>query len=379
MFAQGQAVPSAASPDLPDIVVQAERNEEALRRCLATGCPAMDDIKASIAVAEQLFADGAHRDARDLLSESIRRNKSHAPTMPLAVAALYEASATVNEHYGDMDQYRRAFANRVRTIRDNLPVDSTATLVASALLGDMWLSLGKDRQAELAYDAASRDAARLDRPQLSQFIALRVATLQLSRGFQERAGKMLDDLAARPGADEPAVRAASLAVRARLASVRGDDRAFDQAIEGLKSLPASEEPNLIVSYPLAATRAEAARQWRSRFPLPKRLPAGGKATSFADIGFVIGADGRVGEVEVLRGELPPVWLPLVTDQIATRRYAPLNLEPGSPGVLRVERYSLRGRFSAGTGSFIRTRGPAEEFTVVDLTSRYAPKPGAAED
>jgi hypothetical protein len=131
----------------PDIVISGRQLSEAYAACVEQGCPPLRDAQASIAFAEQQFRDGAYLKARHTLMRAISRNKRHAATDPKPVSALYEAYATVSLHDGDLDAFKSAVGEQVRTLRDNLPANDPAVVAAAFATGDMWLAMRKGRSA----------------------------------------------------------------------------------------------------------------------------------------------------------------------------------------------------------------------------------------
>ena len=88
------------------------------------------------------------------------------------------------------------------------------------------------------------------------------------------------------------------------------------------------------------------------------------------MGFWIGSDGRVSDIEVLRGEGTRQWLKPVFDQIKTRVYAPLRRtdNDAAPGFYMIERYSLTGRWTNdATGTHMRRREATPRIERLDIT------------
>jgi hypothetical protein len=91
---------------------------------------------------------------------------------------------------------------------------------------------------------------------------------------------------------------------------------------------------------------------------------------WVDIGFWIGADGKVDEPEILRSEGGTDWTDVVLKAIKTRIYAPLKAESdgATPGIYAIERYSLTAQYENDvTGTRIRQRSPIAKIERTDLT------------
>lgn len=371
----GAPPPVEASNSPSDIVVIAQRNADALARCLRDGRSPMDDIKASIAVAEQTFVDGDYRGARSILARSIARNKRHASALPTAVAALYEASANVNLHYGDQRSYRQDVANQVRIIRDAAPAGGAQRVVAATLLGDMWLALGDSHQAEMSYRSAASHAVELGQPKLAAYVDLRRVSLHLAAGDTSKAADILREVDAGSFATDAGVKATASAMRVRLASARKDDAALERALAELAALSPGGAPVLLKADPIHVSAAMDAERSQREWNTPVgSIPLGSASLRWIDVGFLIGPEGRVRDVEVLRGGMSVERTGAVLRHIRSRRYAQFTPEDGAIGSYRVERYTLRSPMGMELGSLIRRRTGAPQLEMIDITRSHAPPP-----
>jgi hypothetical protein len=98
---------------------------------------------------------------------------------------------------------------------------------------------------------------------------------------------------------------------------------------------------------------------------------------WADVSFLIGADGKVRDVDVLR-ESPKMqgdWISPVTAMVAKRRYAPVDVPPGIDGIRRIERYTMAAYSFKSTGSRMDRRA-APRLEMLDLTFDTPAKPAA---
>ncbi|HEX4847052.1 MAG TPA: energy transducer TonB, partial [Novosphingobium sp.] len=91
---------------------------------------------------------------------------------------------------------------------------------------------------------------------------------------------------------------------------------------------------------------------------------------WVDVGFWIGQDGKVTDVEILRSSGDTGWVKPVLGNISRRVYAPLKAAGDStPGFYMIERYTLTARVSDGpeTGTRLRTREATPRIERLDLT------------
>ena len=355
----------AAPPATGEIIVNGRRLET-LKSCEQRHCSTPDDVRLSIAHAEALFARGKYAEARAVLSAALSRQRQNARQFPRLVAALYEASATINLHLGDMGRYRTAIIAQGRTLRENLPEDDPQVLLTKVELADFWLKQGQSAEARRQYESAAQSYARRGEPRLSALCHLRVVALDIALRSFSAAGERLDRIARSPAAGDPAVRLVSAVMVARLAAARGKDADVDALITTLRAEPGAT-PVLVRSgkMPLEA-------QEQVPMILGEQMPDIGRtALQWADVGYMIGEDGRVSDVEVLRSSRGASWVSPYMAEIAGRRYVPLNLPPGHPGIYRVERYTLRAALSVPKGSLIKQPTGHAEIVVTDLTARHA--------
>ncbi|MBL8656632.1 MAG: hypothetical protein JNJ92_04635 [Altererythrobacter sp.] len=375
--AAAEPQPPASGAVQDEILVIARRNAAALDRCLTAGCPPIDDIKASIAVAEHSFYNGDYRGARSVLARSIARNKGYAKEMPGAVAALYEASSNVNIHFGDRRAYRSDIANRVEIMRDSAPGDTMQQIAASALLGDMWLATGASEQAARAYKATAAQAVASGVPRLGAYFDLRRANVHLASGHFAEADQVLRTVERGAFASDPGVREAIAGFRIRLASVRKDGAGLERAMADLAALQPRATPVLVSYKPIASSAQQgveaASRDWDT--PVGN-VPIGSNRYAWVDIGFEIGSDGRTRDAQVLRGRMNAERTTAITRHIASRRYSPFTPETGATGTYRVERYSLRSPRGVPPNSNVVQRVGAQQLEMMDITRSYLAPPDA---
>jgi hypothetical protein len=353
----------------PDIVVSGRRLSEAYAACAEQGCSPLRDAQASIAFAEQQFRDGAYLKARRTLMAAISRNKRHAATDPKPVSALYEAYATVSLHDGDLDAFKSAVGQQVRTLRDNLPANDPAVVAAAFATGDMWVSMRNGRAAEISYRTIERQALADGNAALALQATLRRVGLTNARGDTAGAARLMAEAEARPIAAHPKLRAVLQVVRLRLAAGRKDDTQIDQLVRAIGH-DGSTRPTLVWALPYESTGIAAAQEAAAKFDLRNPVPARSSDVDpiqWVDIGFWIRPDGKTNEPEILRGSRSTGWAGYLLKQVSERRYTGVSTSSTDRGVYRIERFTLRGAYQVPTGSLIGRRGGAARLEVLDLT------------
>ncbi|MDO6414799.1 hypothetical protein Q4F19_10450 [Sphingomonas sp. BIUV-7] len=373
--AAGTAAPAPTAS--PDIVVRAERAGAALAKCLAAGCQTPDDVRISIAQAELQLAQGSYLDALATLSHVIDRTKGDAGRYPRMVAALYEASATVNLHVGDMEAFRKATSSRAATLRENLPAGDPMLVLLPIELGDARAQSNDWFEAERQYRSAAQDYTDQHRPWLAAIASLRAAAMAISRNRLALGEARLREIARMPAASDPDIVQMRTVLEARIASARGKGSGVEALLSALRADP--QAPPLLIradEYPEEPGAASALMA--QRFGNGDQMqPRSGDTVpiQWVDIGFLVRPDGSVSDAEVLRGNRLKDWAAPYLRQVASRRYAPLTVTPGSPGRYRVERFTLRATRMVPKGSLIRQAVGAPELRVLDVT-KVEPKPAA---
>ncbi|ATP20064.1 MULTISPECIES: hypothetical protein [Sphingobium] len=359
----------------PDIVVTGQRLVEEQAKCVRGECTPLRDAQATIALAEQRFRNGEYMQAKGLLAAAISRNKNKGAEAPRAVAAIYEAMATVSLHEGDQDDYRRAVAGQVKTLRDNLPADDVAVQASATALGDMWIKLGKFRQADASFHAIEDQALAEGRAYPAMMAGMKRVWLAGALGKAREASIMLDALEQRPIAQEPGFRTALRVVRLRLAVRAGDDAEITR-LAGTIAADQGGPPVLVWQPPYPGdAMAEASNNVRAFGGVDVTSVRSTDVASiqWVDVGFWVRPDGHTEEAEILRGSRAPAWAPAILKQVAGRRYA-ANAKVGEedgPGSYRIERVTRKNLYATPVGSNIRRRVAAPGFEILDLTASEA--------
>ncbi|MFC3582071.1 protein kinase family protein [Sphingomonas hylomeconis] len=369
-LAQQQSPPPAQR----DIIVTAmplERTEALLRDCLARQCPPKEDIDASLAHAENAFVAGDYKTARTTLLASIRRNKKYAATLPVDVSDLMRAQSRVAVHLGEKASYLSSTRDVVATLKAGLPESDSRILDARIAVGDSQAKIGNVNTAVRIYRSVIERAQKYDLGQTASYAQLRIANLFASLAeqdviYREAADRELAALADLTDPKFARFSGAAKVMLARAAARRGDMTQVDRLVDSLKA-NAETTPILLYAPPL----------------VPDRLPGSGPLVTtvnrvltsnvdkqWVDIGFWIGTDGKVSDIEILR-ESPSLsghWVEPVKTALIGRRYAPFTPKSARSGMQRVERYTFTAFWSVKLGSRIRSRDPETRIEMIDLTS-----------
>jgi hypothetical protein len=285
------------------------------------------------------------------------------------VPALYEANGTVSLHRGDMDTHRTAMIGKSDALTHNLPADDSQVLLLQIEMGDFFAQRGDWRDAERRYGAAQKGFAQTEQPRLAALAALRAAHMAFTRDNLSLSQQRLDAVAQMPAAEDPAVAQMRAVLAARIAAQRGDQGGIDALLTTLRTNP-SAEPVLLEDLPVSPGTEEAAANHAQRFwERDRTQPTSSESSAiqWADIGYMVAPDGHVSEVDVLRGKGNLRWTAPHVKCIAQRRYAPIALPPGQPGVYRVERLTWSAKHIVPSGSLIKRAAGPRTLKVLDLT------------
>lgn len=363
-----------------DIVITGKRLEEAHAACVRGECTPLRDAQASIALAESRFRNGDYLKAKGLLARAVSRNKNKAATDPKPVAALYEAYATVALHEGDQDNYRRAVAHQVNTLRDHVPHDDPAVLAATTALGDMWLKVRDGLQADRTYRTAEREALEAGNEQAAMLAGMKRAWLSGAMDQPKQAYAKLDELEQRPIAKQPGFATALRVLRLRLAARDAEGAELSKLVASLGQSQGAvpvllKAPAYELDAAAARSDADALNRRLGDFSQQGLRPRSSDLDpiQWADIGFWIRPNGSTADAEVLRSSNGNPWTALVLRQVAQRRYSTSAVE--GDGYYKVERLTRRSKYIVPTDSLIKRRTAIGGFETLDLTEEGpAPPP-----
>lgn len=339
--------------------------EAAVSRCTEGHCSVREDVIASVRYAEALFREGDYRKSRSVLQKSVSRTRNDAAQDPAAVAELHSARATVANHYGDTSEALRAAAAGSRLLTKHLPNSPQAFMARLNLIVAQAKQFG-GTQTALALEKLSSDARAQNQPLIAMRTDIHRAALLGQMQRYSEAMALLEDVrrSELPGTSELALAAQIL--QARTAALTGDKSAIDSLVSDLAPRQEGNGPMLIWSPPLP-TPGYGPDGAPGEIPVFNSRNSAPVGLQWVDIGFLIGTDGTVENVEVLRGSENPGWAGSLLGAIAQRRYSPSDESISVAERYRVERYTLTATFSTPPGSRIRQRVGQRRFERVDLT------------
>jgi hypothetical protein len=354
-------------PQSPPIIVVGTSEADlatAVEACRRASCPVRQDVIASARYAEYLLRAGEYRKSYAVLTAATQRLNGRSAEDPAAVSQLYQALATVSDHYGDRDQQRRSTGASVRVLRQN---DAPAESVLRARLTHISSQSATTApvQTQRAFDTLIEDALEAGESGIAAEAQLLKAVIARSRGETASAIRLVDEALAQPGTGPTLARSGRILLarwavadgRATLEQARamvgidGSDEEADAII-----LPERPQPIDPATLQVAATGID--RSTRSSDYVP---------IVWADVGFDIGPNGQVSNVRVLRSSSQSLgWLSETLGAIAAQRYSE---HPGPQPQSRLERYTLTADIARPIGSLIARRVRNGRIARLDLTPR----------
>lgn len=364
-----------------------ETTLKALEDCLERGCPPEEDIRLSLAHAENLFVEGEYKDGRRTLLKSLGRNKKHADALPVPVSDLYRANSRIAEHLGEAKSYQLSILDMQDTLEDGLGKDDWRTMVAQVEVGDSRAKLGHPEEALDIYRKVEERAIAAGENRVAMFARIRQALLWQARYetekddyFRERMFETLGNIRDNPlkGAEE--FRLVADVLQAKFDRRGGNSASTDALVKRFAEQGGVDRPVLLYSEPLFSDAAFDRASVQSNATAGARLSTlSMNNPKWADIGFWIGSDGHVSDIEVLRASGETGWLKPIGENISKRIYAPVSKDSATPGFYMIERYTLTARFSnQTTGTRIRRREPQMRIERLDITPENYEPPVATE-
>ncbi|WP_231420820.1 hypothetical protein [Sphingomonas sp. Leaf205] len=352
------------------IVVVGRRLEEtrsALDACLARKCPPMDDMRATLAHADNQFVKGDIAGSRETLMKSIGRNRRFAKTYPIAVAGLFRANGRIAAHLGEGDSYRMSTLDGYSALKAGLPDTDPHVLSGSLELADMFARLGQTDTALSRYRSVVKTAHQSGNLVVEGFARFRIVLLldaqDRETGLYGTALKTaIGDLAS---TTEPALqpfRDALQSVTALRAARKGDMSGVDGVVAKYRSL-GLRTPLLVYAPTLDMIDAPVSTSANLR------SSARDVDGQWVDFSYWIKPDGTVGDIDIVR-ESPRLqrwWVGPVQKMLGGRRYAALALPATDPGLLRVERFSRTAFWVTGSDSRMPVRAAQSRLESLDLT------------
>lgn len=377
-FAQTKdaATANTTGPDIVVTGVSLSDAKAALRACLDQHCPPDKDIAATLALAETEFVAGDYKSSRATMLSSIGRNRRFAKQYPVPVSDLLRANSRVAAHLGEQTAYRSGAIEVVIALKAGLAPSDPRVLSAQLELGDSYAKTGDTNDAIDLYQDVAKHAHAAHQSSSEGFALLRIAHLYaaFSKGksspYYTDAVNAANRLIARTEPElAPFVRAAKL-LKANMAVQHGDTGAVDRLVAEYRDAAKGTAVPVLLYAPKIEQRQLSGREGASGTTL-NQLAVDDFDNQWVDVSFLIGADGKVSETEVLRksATLSGDWVKPILTAIAGRRYAPLA--PDNQGFFRVERYSFTAAWTTQTGSRMRVRSPVPKIEMVDLSGDQA--------
>ena len=372
--------PATANDEAPREIVVTARSlkdtESDLKACLARKCPPDQDIKASLAHAENQFVEGNYRDARSTLVNALGRNRKHKGQYPIEVSDLLRANGNVAAHLGEANVYRLSVLDMRDTLKGALKSNDYRVFGAEIEVADSRMKLGYLDEASDKYLEVEKRALSVGLPQVAAIARLRDLSLRVQRAETEktefRKKEAIDGIDAflnAPTGGSEDFKIAAEILKSRLDRASGNSETADRLIARYAALGGTNRPVLLYSTPIKMNEAQAARAMAGGSDL-NRIGTQVVENRWVDVGFWIGADGKVDAPEILRNKGDTDWADVVLKAIKTRIYAPLKMEgdDASLGVYAIERYSLTAQYENDvTGTRIRQRSPVARIERTDLT------------
>lgn len=365
-----------------------KQTEADLRACLARKCPPDEDIKATLAHAENLFVSGDYKNSRATLKDSLGRNRKHGGAYPVPVSDLLRANGRIAEQMGEARDFQLSVLDMRDTLKKGFGENDFRTLVAQIEVGDSRAKLGFGDEAERIYKEVESKAIAANQPRVASFARLRQA-LQWRARFDDNPNaynhdqleKRLNQLINQPLEQSSDFVLAAEVIRAKADRKSGSSATTEALIRRFAEQGGATRPILLYAEPLQ--RIDMQKGLAPGEPdlnTLNRLTALQSRGQWADIGFWIDANGRVTDIETLRSWGEKSWLKPVIANIAKRVYAPLRKDGGTaPGFYMIERYTLTARFEDdNTGTRLRQREATPRVERIDLTPENYEAPSSKE-
>jgi tetratricopeptide (TPR) repeat protein len=373
-------VPAATAPQVasgPDIVITGRSFEETARKleeCIARKCPIEEDVRATLAHAENLYVAGEYKTARGTLLASIGRNKGAAKAHPAAVSDLYRTNGRVATVLGEKQDALTSQISSLEALRAGVEPTDRRVFVQRIEVADTLAKQGRLLAALQHYGKVAGDADRAGVTDIVGYARLRTATLLSAISYYEpeykaRADQALAWFDAQQAPGLAPFREAAHVISARAAIRAGDESALKRLVA---QSARTTTPKLLYA-PVIDRPIETRGEGQGAVPVASelnRLAVAPDKEQWVDISFWVRPDGRVGDAEILRNGKPldEDWVKPILTALNGRIYAPLTMPATNPGVLRVERYTRFADLTVNTGSRLRVREPRTRIEMLDLST-----------
>ena len=338
--------------------------EEALRACLARNCPPNEDIDATLALAEGRFLDGDYATALQDIEQSLRRNRRHGAQFPEPVADLYRSQARVQWHRGRDSHARIATRRILEVLHEGLPQEDHRHFTARLEGVEMLLKIGNFGAARSDLQDLAERATAAGRDDVRRLADMRRLRIEYFLNRRRTMGR-LEQLAR---TTDPGQRFEMISSRLLLAAIHrleGNEARSDAL---LATIPTGPRRELLFSPPFLAD----VREYSQRGPVPTRV-ANEFRNAWIDVGYWIGADGRIADVEVVRHGANPSWADPLVRAIRGRIFSRSNDGQAS---YRLERYTFTAPLemsdATGTRAGMRRNVARARVEFMDLTTEEEP-------
>ena len=367
------ALPAAAQPSRSDdsTVTVVGRNlqhyRDRLAACLARHCPVNEDVDATLALAESMFLNGEYRDARALVHASLRRNGDQARAFPEPVSDLHRVQARLARHLGYDREARTAAFDILNALEAGIPTEDYRHFTARFEIAEMQMLsgslIGAQRALHQLIDAA-RAAGREDVVVMAELREVSYEMMAVPGGGDSR--WQLERWANLEGeANRLRATGARLAL-ARLYRNEGDIARSDSLLARVAHTSSPGAPRRLVFSPrfqlAQQANMEGADMDLSAMPMNLQIPDD-MENGWIDVGFWVGPDGRVSDVEILRRGADASWARPLLGAIAGRRYT-----NAPQATYKIERYTYTSTLVQTTGSRLYVRSPRARVEYLDLTT-----------
>ena len=352
-----------------------QQYRDRLAACLARHCPVNEDVDATLALAESQFLNGEYRDARALVHAALRRNGNQAHAFPEAVSDLHRVQARLARHLGYDREARLAAFDILNALQAGIPTEDYRHFTARFEIAEMQMLngsfIGAQRALHQLIDVA-RAAGREDVVVMAELREVSYEMMAIPGGGDAR--WRLERWANLDGeANRLRATGARLAL-ARLYRNEGDVARSDALLAQVAHTTAPGGPRRLLYSPRFALAQQATMEGDdediSAMPQNLQIPDN-MENGWIDVGFWVGPDGRVSEVEILRRGADASWSRPLLAAIGGRRYT-----SAAEATYKIERYTYISSYVQTTGSRLYVRSPRARVEYLDLTTG-AETPAAA--
>ena len=366
-------LPAAAQPAQPDgqtvtVVGQnLQQYRDRLAACLARHCPVNEDVDASLALAESLFLNGEYRDARSVVRASLGRNRAQASAFPQPVSDLYRVQARLARHIGFDREARLAAFDILNALQAGLPREDYRHFTARFEIAEMQMMSGSligARRALHQLADAARAAGREDVVVMAELRELAYELVAIPGGGDAR--WRLRQWANLEGESDRLRATGARLILARMYRSQGDIASSDALFAQIARTSAVGARRRLLFSPRFQLAQQARMDWEDmdlssispNMQIPDDMENG-----WIDVGFWVGPEGQVSDVEILRRGAEPSWARPLLTSIEGRRYA-----AAPEATYKIERYTYTSTIRQATGSRLMRRSPGARVEYLDLTT-----------